>query len=82
VTIDDIIARVGMRAPAPMSERAFKTAVVVYSTSPVSSAWLGGIERWAATLGNDRMDPCFYSFQAATGGRATMSTVLGATRVP
>jgi hypothetical protein len=90
VTMDDIVngieamwdGRGGVRALTPVTERSYRTAVVVFSETPVSDAWLNNIERWAATLGNDRMDPCFYSFQAATGGRATMSTVLGATRVP
>ncbi len=84
VTLDDIVRETGAeRPPAPMSERAFKTAVVVFSATPVSAAWLDNIERWSSILGNDRRDdPCFMSFERATGGRATMSTVLGPTRRP
>ncbi len=82
VTLDDLVARVGARAPATAEERAFRTAVVVFSTTPVSDARLSFVERWASVLGNDTTDPCLFSFQGATGGRATMSTVLGTPRVP
>ncbi len=82
VTIDDVVAAVGERTPLPMAERAFRTATVVFSRTPVSDAWLDNVERWAAILGNDGMDACLYSFQSATGGRATMNTRLGARRVP
>jgi len=83
VTIDDIVRETGAeRTPLPMNERAFRTAVVVFSTTPVSDAWLANLERWSAILGNDATDPCLLSFQRATGDRATMSTVLGAQRVP
>ena len=82
VTIDDVVAAVGERTPVPMSERAFKTATVVFSRTPLADAWFDNVERWAAILGNEATNPCLNSFQTATGGRATMSTRLGARRVP
>ncbi|MFO0631107.1 MAG: hypothetical protein U0325_36525 [Polyangiales bacterium] len=82
VTIADVIAANGDRAPAPVSEKAFRTAVAVFSAAPVDAAWLANVERWASILGNQSTDPCLMSFETATGGRATMSTTLGATRLP
>ncbi len=82
VTINDIVAAVGERTPVPMSERAFRAATVVFSRTPIADAWFDNIERWSAILGNEGTDACLLSFQTATGGRATMSTRIGATRVP
>ncbi len=93
VTMDDIIASrrspsgppIGVRTPTPESERSFRMAVVIFSATPVSDAFLNNVERWAAIHGNDPVTPpapCFYSFERATGGRATMSTALGPTRRP
>lgn len=77
VSMDDIVRAHGARAPATPEERAFRAAFVVYSTAPVSAQRMDALERWAAILGNDEMHPALYSFERATGGRATMTTRLG-----
>jgi hypothetical protein len=41
---------------------------------------MDALERWASIFGNDTPHPSLYSFERATGGRATLSTRLGAAR--
>lgn len=77
VSMDDIVRAHGVRAPATMEERTFRAAFVVFSTAPVSVQRMDALERWAAIMGNDMAHPALYSFERATGGRATMSTRLG-----
>ncbi len=78
VSIEDIVARHGERPPAGPEDRAFRGAFVCFSEAPLSSARMDVLERWAAVFGNDLSQPGLFSFEAGTGGRATMSTRLGA----
>jgi len=80
VSLDDIVRAHGERAPAAPEDRAFRAAFVVFSAAPVSAARMDALERWAAIFGNDLAHSALYSFERATGGRATMSTRLGAAR--
>jgi hypothetical protein len=80
VSLDDIVRVHGERAPAGPSDRAFRAAFVVFSAAPVSAQRMDALERWASIFGNDTMSSSLYSFERATGGRATMSTRLGAMR--
>ena len=80
VSLDDIVRAHGERAPAAPEDRAFRAAFVVFSAAPVSAARMDALERWAAIFGNDLAHNALYSFERATGGRATMSTRLGAAR--
>lgn len=78
VSVDQLVTTHGARAPATTAERAFRAAFVVFSAAPVSAARMAALENWAAIVGNDVMHPVLLSFERATGGRATMSTRLGA----
>ena len=80
VSLDDIVRAHGERPPATDEERALRAAFVVFSAAPVSAARMDALERWAAIFGNDTPHASLYSFERATGGRATMSTRLGALR--
>jgi hypothetical protein len=80
VSLADIVTAHGERAPAAAAERSFRAAFVVFSAAPVSAARMDALERWASIFGNDTPHPSLYSFERATGGRATMSTRLGAAR--
>ncbi len=77
VSMADIVAVHGARPPAPAAERAFRGAFVCFSDTPLATARMDALERWAATFGNDVSTPGLLSFESATGGRATMSSVLG-----
>lgn len=77
VSMDDIARAQGERAPASAEERALRGAFVVFSAAPVSAQRMDALERWAAIFGNDVPHASLYSFERATGGRATMSTRLG-----
>jgi hypothetical protein len=79
VTIDEIIARHGRRPEATAEERAFRGAFVVVSDAPVSDAVLRVVDDWSRVFGNARPGDRL-SFEAMTGGRATMQTRLGARR--
>ncbi|MEZ4395224.1 MAG: hypothetical protein R3A48_29435 [Polyangiales bacterium] len=80
VSIDEIVAVHGERAPAPAEQRAFRGAFVVFSAAPVSAARMDLLERWASIFGNDTPHSALLSFERATGGRATLSTRLGTPR--
>lgn len=80
VSLDDIVRAHGERAPATAEERAFRSAFVVFSAAPVTSQRMDALERWASILGGDTPHAQLYSFERATGGRATMSTRLGRAR--
>ncbi len=77
ISVDDIVRVHGERPPAPPEDRALRGAFVIFSAQPVSAARLDRLERWAAVVGNDAVDPQLLSFERATGGRATLSTRLG-----
>ncbi len=77
VSLDDIVRAHGERAPATAEERAYRGAFVVFSAAPVSAQRMDALERWASILGGDTPHAQLYSFERATGGRATMSTRLG-----
>lgn len=78
VSLDDVVGVHGERAPA--EQRAFRGAFVVFSAAPVSAQRMDALERWASIFGNDTPHGALYSFERATGGRATLSTRLGALR--
>jgi hypothetical protein len=80
VSLDDIVGVHGARPPAGPEDRAFRGAFVVFSAAPVSAQRMDALERWASIFGNDTMSAQLYSFERATGGRATLSTRLGAMR--
>jgi hypothetical protein len=80
VSMDDIVRAHGERAPATAEERALRGAFVVFSAAPVSAQRMELLERWAAIFGNDTPSTPLYSFERATGARATMSTRLGPAR--
>lgn len=80
VSMDDIVRTHGERSPAAPEDRAFRGAFVVFSEAPVSAQRMEALERWAAIFGNDTPHASLYSFERATGGRATMSTRLGRAR--
>ena len=67
----------GERPAAGPEDRAFRAAFVCFSDTPLSSARMDALERWAAIFGNDLSQPGLFSFESGTGGRATMSTRLG-----
>ncbi len=76
VSMDQIVQAHGARAPATPEERSFRAAFVLFSAAPASAARMDVLERWAAIFGNDTPHASLYSFERATGGRATMSTRL------
>lgn len=80
VSMQDLIAVHGERAPAAPEDRAFRGAFVSFSAAPLSAQRMDALERWAAIFGNDVASASLYSFQRATNGRATMSTRLGPLR--
>lgn len=80
VSLEEIVGVHGERAPAPAEQRAFRGAFVVFSAEPVSAQRMDALERWASIFGNDTPHNALYSFERATGGRATMSTRLGRLR--
>ena len=80
VSIDDLVAVHGERPPAAAEDRAFRAAFVAFSDAPLSAERMDALERWAAVFGNDATTRGLLSFEAATGGRATLSTRLGAAR--
>jgi hypothetical protein len=76
VTIDEIIAKEGMRPPA--TQTAFRGAFVLVTPTPATSDQLGRIARWARRFSGEEVDPTtgVFSFSKATGGLATMTTRL------
>ncbi len=76
VTIDDIIAKEGMRPAA--TQTVFRGAFVLVTQTAATSDQLGRIARWARRFSGEEVDPTtgVMSFSAATGGRATMTTRL------
>ena len=78
VTTDQIVAAHGERPAAEPADRAFRAAFVSFSDAPLSVERMDALERWAAVFGNDATSRGLLSFEAATGGRATMSSRLGA----
>lgn len=78
VTMDQIVALHGERPPADAADRAFRAAFVCFSDAPLAADRMAALERWAAVFGNDATTGGLLSFEGATGGRATMSTRLGA----
>jgi hypothetical protein len=76
VTMDDIVAVHGERPAAAAGDRAFRGAFVSFSDAPLSAERMDALERWAAVFGNAATSRGLLSFEAATGGRATMDTRL------
>jgi hypothetical protein len=76
----DIIAEHGLVRELPAEERAFSAAFVVVSDKPASDEVLDSIGQLAAVFGKRTDDPRGQSFEAQTGGRATLDTRLGPRR--
>jgi hypothetical protein len=74
-SVQDIIAKHGMRPLAAASDKAFTGAFVVFSDAPLAADKLALVDNWAAVFGNHRASTR-PSFEALTGGRATMRTQL------
>jgi len=76
VTIDDIIAKEGMRPAATQTD--FRGAFVLVTQTAATSVQMERYARWARRFSGEEVDPTtgVMSFTAATGGRATMTTRL------
>jgi hypothetical protein len=74
VSVDDVIAMYGPRSPD--AQTGFAAAFVVVSQRPLTGAEMGYFEAQAALFGAERGDGLLLSFAQATGGRATMDTVI------
>ena len=76
VTVDQIIAKEGMRPAATQTD--FRAAFVLVTQTAATTAQLERIARWARRFSGEENDPTtgVLSFQTATGGRATMTTRL------
>jgi hypothetical protein len=80
VPVSDIVARHGLVRELPAEERSFRAVFVVVSAAPAADAVLGEIATWAKWHGNRETNPDALSFEALTGGRATLDTRLRARR--
>jgi hypothetical protein len=80
VLASDIVARHGLVRELPANERAFRAVFVVISAQPAADAVLGEIALWSKWHGNRATNPDVLSFEALTGGRATLDTRLGTRR--
>ena len=80
VRLADIVARHGTVRELPANERAFRAAFVVLSAAPAAESVLAEIAEYAKWHGNRAMEPGVLSFEALTGGRATLDTRLGSRR--
>lgn len=80
IAFSDIVARHGEVRPLSEAERHFKTAFVLVTREPAPDELLDRVVRWAEVFGNRISVPPLKSFEAATGGRATMDTRLGRRR--
>jgi hypothetical protein len=80
VQVSDIVARHGTVVELAEDQRAFRAAFVVVSAEPVADTLLAEVAQWAAVHGNRAENPRILSFEALTGGRATLDTRLGPRR--
>jgi len=81
ITIDDIVARHGTRAPASEAEKHFSSAFVLVTASPAPDAALDPIVEFAQLFGGTApANSGAMSFADHTGGLATMTTALGRRR--
>ena len=80
VSIEDIVAVHGERLPATTEDRHLRGAFVAITATPLSDLLMLRLERWAMVFGGDAPDSQAISFARATGGRAALSTRLGAVR--
>jgi hypothetical protein len=76
----DIQARHGTPKLLPDGSRQFSAAFVLVSATPAADSVLNDISTWAAVFGNRKTIDGWHSFETDTGGRATLSTALGARR--
>lgn len=76
----DIVARHGRVEQLPQDARHFKAAFVVVSSDPAPEAVMSDVANWAAVYGNRLERPPLKSFEADTGGKATLDTVIGSRR--
>lgn len=79
VEMSEIIARHGETRELPRGERAFTAVFVVVSAMPATDEALDHVGDWSAMFGN-RLEGDTTSFEALTGGRATLDTTLGPRR--
>jgi hypothetical protein len=80
VNIGDIVAMHGDKTPLAMDMRAFRGAFVLVTATPATDEALRSAAHWAQVFGGDVASTELLSFEAATGGRATMETQLPARR--
>lgn len=80
VSMADIVARHGEVELLPSDRRAFRLAMVVVSSAPADADVLAEVAHFNAIFGNRVRDAELPSFEALTGGRATLDTRLGARR--
>ena len=76
----ELVEKHGLVRELPETERAFTAAFVVVSATPASDAVLDHVGDWAAIFGNRAASSELLSFEALTGGRATLDTELGPRR--
>ncbi len=81
-TIDDVIAFHGARVPdAAVSQKSFATATLVVSQYELNGAEMAFFAKQSSDLGLPTLAGSLYSFEEATGGRATMNTTFDTTPV-
>jgi hypothetical protein len=80
VRVSDIVLRHGIVPELPADERAFRAAFVVISSTPATGAVLAEVADYAKWHGNRETHTGVLSFEALTGGRATLDTRLGQRR--
>jgi hypothetical protein len=81
ILFSDILRVHGEVTPLPEAERHFTAAFVVVSAQPASDDVLAAVSEWQEILGNHAASTgLLQSFEARTGGRATLATRLGRRR--
>jgi hypothetical protein len=80
LAFSEITARHGQKPLLPAADRAFRAAFVVISATPASDATMNDVAKFAAVFGNRQTVSGWESFETNAGGRATLSTLLGARR--
>jgi hypothetical protein len=76
----DIEKRHGTPRMLPANARHFDSAFVVVSSAPAAASVMSDVASFAAAFGNTKSISGWPSFEGVTGGRATMTTALGARR--
>ena len=76
VTIADITAVHGEKTPLGPDERSLRGAFLLVTDEPATDAAMEAARRWSRVFGGVDSSPSLLSFEAATGGRATMDTSI------